>query len=234
MNDKEIDQSGFDLCECKQARAQQTVSRAAGPLRLTLIAVGKDASISSGIFLMGSSFTHRLSPPIRQREPQHNNQQTGHIGKPSYEELAIVVPPPAHVPGTVLPVSGAANGTYMLNGSEHAPAPPPCRKSSRGSRRRRRDDRDRDGDRDSDGRIPCGRFPPAAPLLPPYRWCSRYSIVKPYRARHCRIYTVCVLFFSCILVINCVNGPHRIHMCSESSTHWRTVMNNSPRQCNPC
>ncbi|KAJ7896921.1 DHHC palmitoyltransferase-domain-containing protein [Mycena leptocephala] len=81
--------------------------------------------------------------------------ETGRIGGPSYEGLAIAAPPPAHVPGTALPVPGAANGTSMPNGSGHAPAPP-RRKSSRGSRGRRREDRDRDGGRDRDGRIPAG------------------------------------------------------------------------------
>ncbi|KAJ7893979.1 hypothetical protein B0H13DRAFT_2276556 [Mycena leptocephala] len=50
--------------------------------------------------------------------------ETGRIGGPSYEELAIAAPPPAHVPGTALPVPGAANGTSMPNGNGHAPAPP--------------------------------------------------------------------------------------------------------------
>ncbi|KAJ7196703.1 hypothetical protein GGX14DRAFT_574773 [Mycena pura] len=37
-------------------------------------------------------------------------------------------------------------------------------------------------------RTPRGRFPPTtAPLLPPNRWCSRCTIVKPYRAHHCRV-----------------------------------------------
>ncbi|KAJ7832301.1 hypothetical protein B0H13DRAFT_2679166 [Mycena leptocephala] len=54
--------------------------------------------------------------------------ETGRIGRPSYEELAIAVPPPAHVPGTALPVPGAANGTSMPNGNGHAPAPPAPRR----------------------------------------------------------------------------------------------------------
>ncbi|KAJ7896931.1 hypothetical protein B0H13DRAFT_2338029 [Mycena leptocephala] len=118
--------------------------------------------------------------------------ETGRIGGPSYEELAIAAPPPAHVPGAP---NGSVPETSMANGNGHAPAPvppPPRRKSSRGSRGRRRDERDRDGGRDREGRIPRGRFPPTAPLLPPHRWCSRCSIVKPYRAHHCR---TCGTFF---------------------------------------
>ncbi|KAJ7896926.1 zf-DHHC-domain-containing protein [Mycena leptocephala] len=133
--------------------------------------------------------------------------ETGRIGGPSYEELAIAAPPPAHVPGTALPVPGAANGTSMPNGNGHAPAPP-RRKSSRGSRGRRREDRDRDGGRDRDGRIPRGRFPPTAPLLPPHRWCSCCSIVKPYRAHHCRTCGTCILKFDhhCPWIGQCVGA----------------------------
>ncbi|KAJ7904155.1 hypothetical protein B0H13DRAFT_2510781 [Mycena leptocephala] len=65
--------------------------------------------------------------------------ETGHIGGPSYKELAITAPPPAHVPGAA---NESVPETSMPNGSWHAPAPapPPRRKSSRGSRGRRRDD----------------------------------------------------------------------------------------------
>ncbi|KAJ7819239.1 DHHC palmitoyltransferase-domain-containing protein [Mycena leptocephala] len=143
--------------------------------------------------------------------------ETGRIGGPSYEELAIAAPPPAHVPGTALPVPGAANGTSMPNGSGHAPAPP-RRKSSRGSRGRRREDRDRDGGRDRDGRIPRGRFPPTAPLLPPHRWCSRCSIVKPYRAHHCRTCGTCILKFDhhCPWIGQCV-GARNHKVCLPPS-----------------
>ncbi|KAJ7872225.1 hypothetical protein B0H13DRAFT_1895474 [Mycena leptocephala] len=80
--------------------------------------------------------------------------ETGRIGGPLYEELAIALP--AHVPGAA---NGSVPETSMPNGSGHAPtpAPPPRRKSSRRSRGRRRDNRDRDGGRDRDGRIPRGR-----------------------------------------------------------------------------
>ncbi|KAJ7832309.1 hypothetical protein B0H13DRAFT_2371016 [Mycena leptocephala] len=48
--------------------------------------------------------------------------ETGRIGGPSYEELAIAAPPPAHVPGAP---NGSVPETSMANGNGHAPAPVP-------------------------------------------------------------------------------------------------------------
>jgi hypothetical protein len=49
----------------KHELAQTVSAKAVGPLQLNSTAIGKDDPIGSGIFLMGSSFTHRLSPPFR-------------------------------------------------------------------------------------------------------------------------------------------------------------------------
>ncbi|KAJ7704067.1 DHHC palmitoyltransferase-domain-containing protein [Mycena rosella] len=59
---------------------------------------------------------------------------------------------------------------------------------------------------------PGGRFPPTtAALLPPHRWCSRCVIVKPYRARHCRVCGTCVLKFDhhCPWIGQCVGVRNR-------------------------
>ncbi|KAJ7455017.1 zf-DHHC-domain-containing protein [Mycena galericulata] len=133
--------------------------------------------------------------------------EAGRIGGPAYEAYsnandnnnknkntgagAVPEPPAAHVPGTSLPLpaNGAANpvnGTANANGN--APAPAPVRKRHR---------------------TPRGRFPPTtAALLPPHRWCARCSIVKPYRAHHCRVCGTCILKFDhhCPWIGQCVGA----------------------------
>ncbi|KAJ7603217.1 DHHC palmitoyltransferase-domain-containing protein [Mycena polygramma] len=124
----------------------------------------------------------------------------------------LPLPPAAHVPGTSLPfpgnglaaddpsanMNGTANGNAIpANGNVHPPPPAPRRKSSRASAR------------EGGHGIPRGRFPPTtAPLLPPHRWCSRCSIVKPYRAHHCRICGTCILKFDhhCPWIGQCVGA----------------------------
>ncbi|KAJ7493473.1 DHHC palmitoyltransferase-domain-containing protein [Mycena latifolia] len=140
--------------------------------------------------------------------------EAGRIGGPAYEEFvddddaSPAMPPPAHVPGTTLPLPLAnghtpapvpANGHRPEPANGHAaPPPPPQRKSSSRKSRRRKPNVP-----------PPGRFPPTvAPLLPPHRWCSRCAIVKPYRAHHCRVCGTCILKFDhhCPWIGQCVGA----------------------------
>ncbi|KAJ7726840.1 DHHC palmitoyltransferase-domain-containing protein [Mycena maculata] len=117
--------------------------------------------------------------------------EAGRIGGPAYEDLSA--PSAAHIPGTSLPLPATNGHAAGVNGHPNgvAAAPPaPERKPSR-------------------HRTPRGRFPPTtAPLLPPHRWCSRCSIVKPYRAHHCRICGTCILKFDhhCPWIGQCVGA----------------------------
>ncbi|KAJ7750903.1 DHHC palmitoyltransferase-domain-containing protein [Mycena metata] len=128
--------------------------------------------------------------------------EAGRIGGPAYEHIqgsavavnpdALVEPPAARL-GVTREIQIPENGYKPT-----LPPPPPRRKSSWGSK-----------EETSGKRVPRGRFPPTtAPLLPPHRWCKRCSIVKPYRAHHCRICGTCILKFDhhCPWIGQCVGA----------------------------
>ncbi|KAJ7161116.1 DHHC palmitoyltransferase-domain-containing protein [Mycena filopes] len=132
--------------------------------------------------------------------------ESGRIGGPAYEHIQPegdppTEPPTAHI-GATREVPLPANGhTPSL-----PPLPPTRRKSSWASRRSKPED---GGSGKRAAMVPRGRFPPTtAPLLPPHRWCSRCSIVKPYRAHHCRICGTCILKFDhhCPWIGQCVGA----------------------------
>ncbi|KAJ6554392.1 DHHC palmitoyltransferase-domain-containing protein, partial [Mycena capillaripes] len=111
--------------------------------------------------------------------------EAGRIGGPAYDQLPL--PQPAHVPGTTLPLPGSNGHVREVSVPNGTPLPAVNR----------------------NGRTPRGRFPPTtAALLPPHRWCSRCSIVKPYRAHHCRVCGTCILKFDhhCPWIGQCVGA----------------------------
>ncbi|KAJ7704050.1 DHHC palmitoyltransferase-domain-containing protein [Mycena rosella] len=170
-----------------------------GRWRESVLPQNPATALPRGQWTIETRFRHRHQPADTPASASLADIEAGRIGGPA-------TPPAARVPGTALPlplplVNGYANGPPPAPPT-NAP-PPPRRKSSVRSRSRSQSDAPAP---------PGGRFPPTtAALLPPHRWCSRCVIVKPYRARHCRVCGMCVLEFGhhCPWIGQCVGARNR-------------------------
>ncbi|KAJ7836691.1 DHHC palmitoyltransferase-domain-containing protein [Mycena olivaceomarginata] len=148
--------------------------------------------------------------------------ETGRIGGPAYAELLAPLPPAAHGSAPNSNAPHAPNGVSPPNGE--LPPPATARRPSAGRRHSSRSRR-REGGGGGGGR-PRGRLPPPAPLLPAHRYCARCSIVKPYRAHHCRVCGTCILKFDhhCPWIGQCVGARnHKFFLAFAYATAIFTI-----------
>ncbi|KAJ7305533.1 DHHC palmitoyltransferase-domain-containing protein [Mycena albidolilacea] len=147
--------------------------------------------------------------------------QTGRIGGPAYAELPAPPPPAAHGSAPNSNAPHAPNGVSPSNGE--LPPPATARRPSAG---RRHSSRSRRREGGGGGGRPRGRLPPPAPLLPAHRYCTRCSIVKPYRAHHCRVCGTCILKFDhhCPWIGQCVGARnHKFFLAFAYATAIFTI-----------